>query len=112
MARSSRPHVHRNPLHRVEGLSKLSEHGSVKHMNVGSFGGATSAPSDAGDQWVLRFESLFDGGRALVFPCDAQGHVLLDRLSERARTNYLYARAVVGREYAMPEMRRWNDEDR
>lgn len=80
-------------------------------MNVGSFGGATSVPSGADEpQWVLRFESLFDGGRALVFPCDEHGHVLLDRLSERARTNYLYARAVVGREYAVPELRRWNDE--
>lgn len=50
----------------------------------------------------LRFESLFNPGRALAFPCDPQGHVELDALSERARRNYLYARAVVGREYATP----------
>jgi hypothetical protein len=30
--------------------------------------------------------------------------VVLDELSERARSNYLYARAVVGREYATPEV--------
>jgi hypothetical protein len=48
------------------------------------------------------FESLFNPGRALAFPCDERGQVELDTLSERARHNYLYARAVVGREYATP----------
>jgi len=52
--------------------------------------------------YVLRFQSLFDEGRAYAFPCDAQGQVDLDALSERARNNYLYARAVIGREVAMP----------
>lgn len=52
--------------------------------------------------FFLRFGSLFDEGRALTFPCDAEGHVQLDTLSERARTNYLYARAVVGREFTAP----------
>lgn len=50
----------------------------------------------------LRFESLFDPGRGLAFPCDAAGHVELDALSDAARCNYLYARAVVGREFALP----------
>lgn len=53
-------------------------------------------------QYELRFQSLFNEGRALTFPCDAGGHVQLDALSERARFNYLYARAVIGREFAMP----------
>ena len=53
----------------------------------------------------LRFQSLFDEDRALAFPCDAAGRVNLDALSERARVNYLYARAVVGREFAMPAVR-------
>jgi hypothetical protein len=53
----------------------------------------------------LRFQSLFSEGRALAFPCDGGGHVPLDSLSERARTNYLYARAVVGREFAVPVVR-------
>ena len=52
--------------------------------------------------FFLRFGSLFDDGRALTFPCDERGTVLLDELSERARANYLYARAVVGREFATP----------
>ena len=52
----------------------------------------------------LRFESLFHVGRALAFPCDDHGQVALDALSERARRNYFYARAVVGREYAQPRV--------
>ncbi len=52
--------------------------------------------------YELRFQSLFNEGRALTFPCDAGGHVQLDLLSDRARYNYLYARAVVGREFAAP----------
>jgi hypothetical protein len=53
-------------------------------------------------RYEIRFQSLFDAGRALTFPCDAEGHVQLDTLSEQARRNYLYARAVVGREFAAP----------
>lgn len=52
--------------------------------------------------YQLRFRSLFDEGRALAFPCDAQGHVDMDTLSPRALHNYLYARTVVGREFFMP----------
>jgi hypothetical protein len=52
--------------------------------------------------YVLRFQSLFDEGRAYVFPCDAAGRVDMDALSDRARHNYLYARTVVGRELSMP----------
>lgn len=57
-----------------------------------------SPPAD----FELRFESLFIEGRGLAFPCDAAGRVDLNRLSDRARSNYLYARAVVGREYRSP----------
>ncbi|WP_428424764.1 hypothetical protein [Methylibium sp.] len=53
-------------------------------------------------RYEIRFQSLFREGCALTFPCDAQGHVQIDALSKRARDNYLYARAVVGREYAAP----------
>ena len=57
-------------------------------------------------QFQLRFQSLFDSGRGYAFPCDGQGHVDLDQLSERARINYLYARAMVGRELAVPAVER------
>ena len=53
----------------------------------------------------LRFDSLFVEGRGLSFPCDAQGLVQIDTLSARARNNYLYARAVVGREFRTPAVR-------
>ena len=56
----------------------------------------------SGTSHQIRFQSLHHEGRALAFPCDAQGHVHLDGLSDRARQNYLFARAVVGREYAYP----------
>ena len=55
--------------------------------------------------YEIRFLSLFDAGRALAFPCDEQGRVPLDELSDRARNNYFYARAVIGREYATPAVR-------
>jgi hypothetical protein len=53
----------------------------------------------------LRFQSLFDEGRGYAFDCNEQGDVDLDNLSERARINYFYARAVIGREVAMPAVR-------
>ena len=54
------------------------------------------------DGFELRFESLFQSGRALACPCDAQRDVSLDALSDQARQTYLFARAVVGRDYATP----------
>jgi hypothetical protein len=53
-------------------------------------------------QFELRFASLLHSGRGFAFPCDANGRVELDALSERALANYLYARAVVGRELDLP----------
>ena len=62
----------------------------------------TQAATAARAAYELRFQSLFHSGRALAFPCNAQGDVYLDALTERARENYLFARAVVGHEYANP----------
>ncbi len=56
-------------------------------------------------QFELRFQSLFDSGRGYAFPCDPTGQVDLDGLSDRARNNYLYARAMVGRELTVPALR-------
>jgi hypothetical protein len=53
-------------------------------------------------RYEIRFSSLFQEGRGLSFPCDAEGQVDLDGLSDAARNNYMYARALVGREFAMP----------
>lgn len=50
----------------------------------------------------LRFQSLHEAGCAYAFPCDATGRVDMDALSDTARDNYLFARTVVGREFAIP----------
>ena len=60
----------------------------------------SSSPSAVA--FELRFSSLFHSGRGYSFPCDADGRVDMDGLSERARSNYFYARTVVGREVATP----------
>jgi hypothetical protein len=52
--------------------------------------------------YELRFQSLLDARRAYAFPCGVAGRVNMDALSDRARENYLYARAVVGREFSIP----------
>ncbi len=62
-------------------------------------------PGTSDSSHELRFISLFDEGRGYAFPCDAQGRVDLDALSERARNNYLFARSVIGREVTPPTVR-------
>ena len=60
-------------------------------------------------QFQLCFRSLFNMGRGFAFPCDAQGRVDMDSMSERARNNYLYARAMVGRDLTVPAVEPfWN----
>lgn len=62
--------------------------------------GSFTAAGEA--RFELRYRGLFDPGRGFTFPCDARGCVELDRLSERARVNYLFARAAVGFDLAAP----------
>jgi hypothetical protein len=52
--------------------------------------------------YELRFRSLFDEGRGYAFPCDAEGHVDIDCLSDTLRLNYLYVRTLIGRDFASP----------
>jgi len=54
--------------------------------------------------YELCFRSLADARCACSFPCDADGHVDMDALGDRVRNAYLYARAVIGREFAMPRV--------
>lgn len=61
--------------------------------------------TDATPRYELRFDSMFVPGRGVTFPCDAQGHVDMDRLTERALRCYLVARAAVGREFLTPAVR-------
>ena len=79
---------------------------SKNHVQAAATGSSVMKPSSQqGPQYEIRFQSLYNEGRALTFPCDEQGHVEMDALSEKARMNYLYARAVVGREFAAPAVR-------
>ena len=53
-------------------------------------------------RYELRFISLFNRGRGYAFPCDADGNVEIDHLSVRGRSNYFYARMIVGNELSVP----------
>ena len=57
--------------------------------------------SSAG-HWQIRFEPLVAGATASVFSCDAQGQVELDAMEDRARNDYFFARALIGRDFARP----------
>lgn len=61
-------------------------------------------------RFQLCFRNLYNGGRGFAFPCDAEGRVDLNHMSEQARNNYFYARAMIGREVAHPavESRRFD----
>jgi hypothetical protein len=50
----------------------------------------------------LRFDPLITTGQALVFPCDAQGQVDFSILSDREKCDYLFARALIGRDFGRP----------
>ena len=58
--------------------------------------------SHTAHDYELRFRSLFNEGHGYAFPCDERGHVDMDSLGERLLNNYLYARSVIGREFATP----------
>jgi len=62
-------------------------------------------PDTQSRQFQVRFVSLFNEGRAMAFPSDREGRVNLDSLPERARQNYLFARSMVGRDFAAPSVR-------
>lgn len=53
-------------------------------------------------RYELRFAPLGERQQGFAFPCDAAGQVMLDGLNERQLANYLFARAVIGRELQAP----------
>ena len=50
----------------------------------------------------LWFEPLACNRPGFAFSCDAEGHIDLDRLSQRALANYMLARTLIGRDYSSP----------
>jgi hypothetical protein len=65
---------------------------------------SSTAPQAEPSTCTLLFKPLFERARGFAFSCDLQGHVDLDAMSERARNNYFYARAMIGRELAYPSV--------
>jgi len=55
-------------------------------------------------RFVLRFRPLRPKGSSLAFPCNDRGCVDLDALGDGMLRSYLYARAVIGAEYARPSV--------
>lgn len=62
----------------------------------------TRMSSQGVERFEIRYGSLFRTGSGLSFPCDGRGRVNIDALPPRARSNYLFARAMVGREFEHP----------
>jgi hypothetical protein len=56
----------------------------------------------ANQRVVLRFAPRASDMPCLAFPCNAAGDVEMDDLSEQQRNDYLFARALRGRDYASP----------
>ncbi len=54
-------------------------------------------------QFMLSFQHIFSNKR-LDFPCDSKGAVFLETLPEKARNNYFFARATMGKEYLTPKV--------
>ena len=62
--------------------------------------------------YQLCFRPLSTTATAREFRCDAAGRVDLDALSERERLDYLYARALIGRDFGRPAVQRMADVQR
>jgi hypothetical protein len=54
--------------------------------------------------YELRFPRRCGERPAFTFPCDVKGYVDMDDLGDRARNDYLFARAVIGRDFLAPEV--------
>jgi hypothetical protein len=88
--------MHTNPVNGLKGHDVRFSAGrhTMQHTDA-------SAANER-SRFELRFQSLFNAGRALAFPCNAQGDVDVKALSERAVQNYLFALTGIGREYSVP----------
>jgi hypothetical protein len=51
---------------------------------------------------ILRFVPRYGGKPLLAFPCNAAGQVVMDDLSQQELNDYLFARALRGRDYSLP----------
>lgn len=74
----------------------------MQTVEVSNVVDANNQRTEAHELW---FQSLFNPGRGVSFPCDDKGLVNLDAMPERMRNCYLAARAMLGYEYATPGTR-------
>lgn len=51
-------------------------------------------------EYRICFLPVSESDRSVAFPCDSNGQVNLDFLKPREKNNYLFARAMRGRNYA------------
>jgi hypothetical protein len=65
---------------------------------------SSNARHAAGARFELRYRSLSPHRPSFAFPCDARGCVDLAALSDAARENFRYARAMVGRDLLYPQV--------
>ncbi len=54
--------------------------------------------------YELCFRPLSHNSQGYSFPCDANGQVNLDNMSEPSRNAYFFARVVIGHQLAAPEV--------
>lgn len=73
-------------------------------LDQGQPGQRASTAPDA-PAFEIAYEPLDGQGNTLAFPCDSHGEVCFAQLSERARNDYLFARACVGRLFNRPVVR-------
>lgn len=66
--------------------------------------GSLLLPPECAEDFEMRFAPLSGRGRALAFPCDPSGQVDCDRLAPDVLRTYLYARAMIGREFGWPSV--------
>jgi hypothetical protein len=59
---------------------------------------------EASPDFQLVYQSTCASMGDYRFPCDARGEVDLNRLDDRSRNNYLFARAMAGRAMEFPQV--------
>ena len=65
-----------------------------------------TAASSSAHRFQIRFPSGPLHTRPMAFPCDAEGNVDLDRLSDATRSDYFFARIIIRRQSGKPEVLR------
>jgi hypothetical protein len=70
-----------------------------------AFNGSVNPETPSQPTHLLHFEPLTAGDAGLDVPCDPQGRVGLDALTEKLRNDYFFARTLIGRLFAAPTVR-------